>query len=249
MSIPEAAFAHPIFATTESATESMSELNDESQIDEQLEKLSDEAGKLIDQAKYRSSYRLFGELRQRAKRERRLYHYVLGTFHQMDQAQYLYEFQTMRERAIELIALLESEEQCRKIQPDMALPLFEGLAYQFSSCAYENLAEATGQMEGYNSEGLQACIADGLQICRQTGKLSCVGCFREYSCDVYMSADDSEIRRDGQAHRIADGDHHRSNAEVGGIGTYEVFAEMAQRRPRRAKKARRYRAGSGGCRG
>ena len=171
----------------------MSDQNDESQIDEQLEKLSDEAGRLIDQAKYRSSYRLFGELRQRAKRERRLYHYVLGTFHQMDQAQYLYEFQTMRERAIELIALLESEEQCRKIQPDMPLPLFEGLAYQFSSCAYENLAEATGQMEGYNSEGLQACITDGLQICRQTGKLSCVGCFREYSCDVYMAADDSEI--------------------------------------------------------
>ncbi len=171
----------------------MSDQNDESQIDEQLEKLSDEAGKLIDQAKYLSSFRLFGELRQRAKRERRLYHYVLGTFHQMDQAQYLYEFQTMRERAIELIALLESEEQCRKIQPDMPLPLFEGLAYQFSSCAYENLAEATGQMEGYNSEGLQACITDGLQICRQTGKLSCVGCFREYSCDVYMAADDSEI--------------------------------------------------------
>ncbi len=171
----------------------MSDQNDESQIDEQLEKLSDEAGRLIDQAKYRGSYRLFGELRQRAKRERRLYHYVLGTFHQMDQAQYLYEFQTMRERAIELIALLESEEQCRKIQPDMPLPLFEGLAYQFSSCAYENLAEATGQMEGYNSEGLQACITDGLQICRQTGKLSCVGCFREYSCDVYMAADDSEI--------------------------------------------------------
>ncbi len=75
----------------------------------------------------------------------------------------------------------------------MPLQLFEGLAYQFSSCAYENLAEANGQMEGYNSEGLQACIADGLQICRQTGKLSCVGCFREYSCDVYMAADDSEI--------------------------------------------------------
>ncbi len=171
----------------------MSDPNDASQIDEQLEKLSDEAGQLIEQAKYRSSFKIFGELRQRAKRERRLYHYVLGTFHQMDQAQYLFEFQTMRERAIELIALLESEEQCRKIQPDMPLPLFEGLAYQFSSCAYENLAEATGQMEGYNSEGLQACITDGLQICRQTGKLSCVGCFREYSCDVYMAADDSEI--------------------------------------------------------
>ncbi len=164
-------------------------------IDEQLEQLATQAGDLIDEGKYRTSFNLFGELRQRAKRDRKLYPYVLGTFHQMDQAQYLFDFQTMRERAVELIALLESEEQCRKIQPDMPLPLFEGLAFQFSSCAYENLAEATGQMEGYNSEGLQACIADGLQICRQTGKLSCVGCFREYSCDVYMAADDSEIAR------------------------------------------------------
>jgi len=173
----------------------MSDENENSDIDRQLEQLASHAGELIDEGKYRTSFNLFGELRLRAKRERKLYPYVLGTFHQMDQAQYLFDFQTMRERAVELIALLESEEQCRKIQPDMPLPLFEGLAYQFSSCAYENLAEATGQMEGYNSEGLQACIADGLQICRRTGKLSCVGCFREYSCDVYMAADDSEIAR------------------------------------------------------
>jgi hypothetical protein len=171
----------------------MSEQNHDSEIEKQLEQLAAKAGEFIEPALYRSSFNLYGELRQKAKRERRLLHYVLGTFHQMDQAQYLFEFETMRERAIELIALLESEDQCRKIQPDMPIQLFEGLVYQFSSCAYENLAEATGQMEGYNSEGLQACIADGLQICRQTGKLACVGCFREYSCDVYMAADDAEI--------------------------------------------------------
>ena len=113
----------------------------------------------------------------------------------MDQAQYLLDFETMRERAIELIALLESEEQSRKIQPDVPLPVFEHLVYTMSACAYENLAEATGQLDGYNCEGMQACIAEGLQICRQTGKLPCIGCFREYSCDVYMSADDAEIAR------------------------------------------------------
>ncbi len=171
----------------------MTDANHDSEIEQQLEKLAADAGELIEPALYRTSFKLYGELRQKAKRERKLLHYVLGTFHQMDQAQYLFEFETMRERAVELIALLESEEQCRKIQPDMPISLFESLVYQFSSCAYENLAEATGQMEGYNSEGLQACIADGLQICRQTGKLACVGCFREYSCDVYMSADDAEI--------------------------------------------------------
>ncbi len=166
---------------------------DDSEIEAQLNLLAEKGNELIDRSLYRDSFRIFGDLRQRAKRERKLFHYIIGTFHQMDQAQYLFDFQTMRERAVELISLLESEEQCRKIQPDLSIQMFEGMAYQFSSCAYENLAEATGQMEGYNSEGLQACIADGLQICRQTGKMSCIGCFREYSCDVYMAADDSEI--------------------------------------------------------
>lgn len=171
----------------------MNQPEESSDIELQLARLADQAGDFIEKGCYRTSFRMYGELRQRAKRERILFHYVLGTFHQMDQAQYLFDFQTMRERAVELISLLESEEQCRKIQPDMPLQLYESLAYQFRSCAYENLAEATGQMEGYNSEGLQACITDGIQICRQTGKTSCIGCFREYSCDVYMAADDAEI--------------------------------------------------------
>lgn len=169
------------------------ELADMPEAEQRLEELRQQAGDLIEPAMYRSSFELYGQLRQRAKREQLIYFYVTSVFHQMDQAQYLLEFETMRERAIELISLLESEEQCRKIQPDMPVQLYEAMVYQMSSCAYENLAEATGQMEGYNSEGLQACIADGLHICRQTGKLACVGCFREYSCDVYMSADDAEL--------------------------------------------------------
>jgi tetratricopeptide (TPR) repeat protein len=117
----------------------------------------------------------------------------MGTFFQMDQAQYLFDFQTMRERAVELIALLEDEEQLRQIQSDFPREQYEYLVYSMSSCAYENLAEATGQLEGYNSEGMHACIADGLQICRRTGKTGCVSCFREYACDVYLSADDPDI--------------------------------------------------------
>ncbi len=161
----------------------------------QLEKMNSEAGDYITSCKYKTSYDLYGKMRQRAKHDGHLYFYALGTFFQMDQAQYLLDFSTMRERAIELISLLESEEQARKIQPDVPMPIFDHLVYSMSSCAYENLAEATGQLDGYNSEGLQACIADGIQICRQTGKLPCIGCFREYSCDVYMSADDAEIAR------------------------------------------------------
>ena len=171
----------------------MSNTENDPQIDQQLESLQDQAGELIKPCKFASSSRLYGELRRKAKAEQRAYHYVMGTFFQMDQAQYLLDFQRMRERAVELIALLEDEERIRQIQADFPIEHYENLVYSMSSCAYENLAEATGQLEGYNSEGMHACIADGIQICRRTGKLGCIGCFREYACDVYMAADDPDI--------------------------------------------------------
>jgi tetratricopeptide (TPR) repeat protein len=171
----------------------MSAPGNESEIDQQLRDLQEKASELIPQCRFASSSRLYGELRRRGRTEHRAQAYVMGTFFQMDQAQYLLDFQTMRERAVELIALLEDEEQLRQIQSDFPRDQYEYLVYSMSSCAYENLAEATGQLEGYNSEGMHACIADGIQICRRTGKTGCVSCFREYACDVYLAADDPDI--------------------------------------------------------
>ena len=167
--------------------------SDESQIDQQLQDLQERAGDLIPKCQFAGSSRLYGELRRRGRVEHRAHAYVLGTFFQMDQAQYLFEFQTMRERAIELIAILENEEQVRQIQSDFSREQYDYLVYSMSSCAYENLAEATGQLEGYNSDGMHACITDGIQICRRTGKIGCISCFREYACDVYLAADDADI--------------------------------------------------------
>ena len=171
----------------------MSTSGNEPEIDQQLRDLQEQAAGLIAVCQFTSSSRLYGELRRRGRLEHRAHAYVMGTFFQMDQAQYLFDFQRMRERAVELIALLEDEEQIRQIQADFPREQYEYLVYSMSSCAYENLAEATGQLEGYNSEGMHACIADGLQICRRTGKTGCVSCFREYACDVYLAADDPDI--------------------------------------------------------
>ncbi|MFN5798740.1 MAG: tetratricopeptide repeat protein [Planctomyces sp.] len=159
----------------------------------ELSGLLERAGNLIPSCQFSSSFRLYGEVRRRAKVQQRAAEYIWGTFYQMDQAQYLLDFGLMRERAVELIALLENEEQVRQIQPDLPREEYESFVQSLSSCAYENLAEATGQLEGYNSEGMHACIADGLQICRRTGKLGCINCFREYASDVYLAADDAEI--------------------------------------------------------
>jgi len=167
--------------------------DDGGELQAELSALLEQAGKLVPGCQFSSSFRLYGEVRRRAKVQQRAAEYIWGTFYQMDQAQYLLDFSLMRERAVELIALLENEEQVRQIQPDIAREEYESFVQSLSSCAYENLAEATGQLEGYNSEGMHACIADGLQICRQTGKLGCINCFREYASDVYLAADDAEI--------------------------------------------------------
>lgn len=159
----------------------------------ELASLLARAGDLIPLCQFSSAFRLYGEVRRRAKVQQCAAEYIWGTFHQMDLSQYLLDFPLMRERAVELIALLENEEQARQIQPDLPREEYESFVQSLSSCAYENLAEATGQLEGYNSEGMHACIADGLQICRQTGKLGCINCFREYASYVYLAADDAEI--------------------------------------------------------
>jgi tetratricopeptide (TPR) repeat protein len=171
----------------------MSNFESQDGIDEQLEKIQDSAGELIEPCHYKSSFGRYGELRRLARSEKRLVAYLNGVFFQMDQSQYLLDFQTMKERAIELVSLLESEERSRQLQADFEPHAYEYLVQSMSSCAYENLAEATGQSDGYNSDGMHACIADGLQVCRQTGKLACVSCFREYSVDVYTAADDIEL--------------------------------------------------------
>jgi len=164
-------------------------------VEKELADLNQKAGDLMEKSLCRSSYRLFGELRQRAKSENNLVYYVFGTFFQMNLAQRLFQFETVRERAIELIAIFENEEQARKIEPELSLEEYEGIRYSMCACAYEVLAEATGDLEGYNSEGMQECLTGGIEVCQRIGKLSCIGCFREYACDIHRAADDSELAR------------------------------------------------------
>ena len=174
----------------------MNETLDEFEMDDverMLERLSNDAMSHINTCEYKTSFDKNAELRMRAKQEGRVQYYVDGTFFQMDQAQYLLEYNTMRERAIELISLLSDHEQLLKIESDIPVDFFEYAVFAMRPCGYENLAEATGSMEGYNSDGLHDCISDGLQVCRSVGKMGCINCFREYACDVYLAADDFEL--------------------------------------------------------
>jgi tetratricopeptide (TPR) repeat protein len=155
----------------------------------------EKAGDLMERSLCDSSFRLYGELRHRAKAESSLFYYVIGTFFQMNLAHRQFQFDLVRERAIELIAIFENEEQARKIESELDLEQYEGLRYHMGACAYEVLAEATGELEGFNSEGMQECLTGGIDVCHRLGKLSCIGCFREYACDVHRAADDFELAR------------------------------------------------------
>ncbi|XZE45414.1 tetratricopeptide repeat protein [Pirellulaceae bacterium SH467] len=162
---------------------------------QELAGMSQRAGELMERSFCESAFLLYGELRHRAKSECSLMYYVIATFFQMNLAQRRLQFEMVRERAIELIAIFENEEQARKIEPELELNEYEGLKYAMCACAYEVLAEATGEIEGFNSEGMQECLTGGMDVCRRIGKLSCIGCFREYACDIHKAADDYELAR------------------------------------------------------
>src|SRR5947209_10743515 len=162
-------------------------------LDERIEALHEQAGEHLEACHFRAAYRVYGELKRIGKTEQRVIPYLNAVFHQMDLAQSLLEPRVTRDNAVELIALLEDEERARLLQPDFPAAAYEAETAWMTACAYENLAEATGMLEGYNSEGMHQCITDGVEVCRRTGKLACVNCFREYAAQVYTAADDLDM--------------------------------------------------------
>ena len=173
----------------------MSEQTDLDQIQSELEQLDEKSEQCFQDCRIRSALRIAREATQTAKTHGLATHYMRGIFDQMRFGHGVLDPQATRESAVELVALLEDEEQARRIQPDLDEGEYHWLCSWMTSCAYDNLAEATGMMSGYNSEGMHECINDGIQVCRQTGKLECIKCFREYAADVYLAADDLAMVR------------------------------------------------------
>lgn len=169
----------------------MSDIDDD--IDVRLQELDEKETECNNRCLHRSSTRIANEIRRLAKAEQRLIPYIQATFTLMNQAHSLLQPEAGRDAAIEMVGLLESEERARSIQPDLPEDEYAHAVRVYSSCAYDNLAKNLAEIGGYNSDGMHACIADGIQVCRQTGKLECVTCFREYAGDVYRSADDLDM--------------------------------------------------------
>jgi tetratricopeptide (TPR) repeat protein len=162
-------------------------------IDEQLEALKAKESEFTRLCMFESANRVANEIRRLARAERRFVPYLKATFTIMNNAGDRLDPQTRRDAAIEVIGLLESNELARSIQPDLPEQEYEWAVHWYSSCGYDNLASATAELNGHNSDGIHACISEGIEVCRRTGKTQCITCFREYATNVYRTADDPDM--------------------------------------------------------
>src|SRR4051812_9049108 len=168
----------------------MSEDSNRQETEKLLADLMDEVGQKRIDTFEATGMRLALEARQKAQAERFLIPYLDANFEIMNLAQHQFEPEMESDAAVRCIALLESPDQARTFQPDFPDDHYQWKVFSLSSCSYDNLAIATAVMSGYNSPGMQSCIADGIGVCQRTGKTECITCFREYASDVFRAADD-----------------------------------------------------------
>lgn len=141
----------------------------------------------------RTAIRLSREGRRIARQEHRLIPYLSFSFHLINRAA---DAQVMKEGcdvAVEMIALLEDEDRARLFQADLPLDEYEYSRWWHTGFAYKTLANLTGHSQGYNSEGMHQCIADGMAVCRRVGNMRDTLLFREFAVEVYRAADDLDM--------------------------------------------------------
>lgn len=141
----------------------------------------------------RSIIRIAREGMRLAKQEHRLISYLSFGFHLINSADDVLDMKQGCDVAVEMIALLEDEELARQFQSDLPIDEYEHTKWWLTGYTYKKLATLTGHAQGYNSEGMHQCIADGMSVCRRTGNLRDTLHFREFAVEVYRSSDDLEM--------------------------------------------------------
>jgi tetratricopeptide (TPR) repeat protein len=169
------------------------EASDPQDLEQRLDDLRARASALYEKCHTRSALALAREARLLAKREEKLIPYLYAGFDILNYSNHLLQPKLRIETALEIISLLESEDRARTIEPNLPEAEYEETKAWMTACGYDNLANGMGSNRGYNSDGMHACIADGMQVCRRTGKLECITCFREYAGIVYAATDDLEM--------------------------------------------------------
>ena len=159
------------------------------QFDERYQKSWDLAKRQLN----RSALKCAMEAKRLAKTHRLLMPYILSCFSITNISQSLFETDIGIDNAMEIIALVESEEKARKFQNDFDQDHYDYTVHWVSACGYDNLAKHTASKYGYNSPFVHGAVDDGIHVCRRTGKLECVDCFREYATDICLASADYEM--------------------------------------------------------
>src|SRR5262245_62031138 len=106
-------------------------------LDERFNAMHGRESELVQSCQYRSAIRIAGEIRRLAKSEQRLIPYMHACFTIMNHGIDLLEPESARDRAIELISLLESDDRARAIEPDLPEAEYAESCAWMTSCAYD----------------------------------------------------------------------------------------------------------------
>lgn len=156
-------------------------------------KLLEESYELHEKFKSATGIRVAREAKRLAKTHRLLVPYLRACFHITNDSQSTFDTEAGIENAIEIISLLESEDRARQFQSDYDEDEYAHTVHWLSACGYDNLAVHTAHKHGYNSPLVHGAVDDGFHVCRRTGKLECIDCFREYATDMCLASGDLEM--------------------------------------------------------
>lgn len=160
---------------------------------ERVYELLEESYNVNQDLKVASGIKLAREAKRIAKTHNLLMPYLRACFHITNDSQSTYECQSGIDEAIEIISYLESEDRARKFQSDYDPEEYAYTVHWLSACGYDNLGKHTAEKNGYNSPLVHGAVDDGFHICRRTGKLECIDCFREYATEICVAADDLDM--------------------------------------------------------
>lgn len=166
---------------------------DNEQLNEQFGELYEKYDALGNEQLIGSAMKGAMEAKRFAKSHRMLIPYLHACFSVTNFSQSLFEPEIGADHALEIIALVESEEKARKFQHDYDEDHYQYTVHWISACAYDNLAKHTAARNGYNSPVVHGAVDDGIHVCRRTGKLECVDCFREYAVEICYASGDYEM--------------------------------------------------------
>jgi tetratricopeptide (TPR) repeat protein len=161
--------------------------------DERFEEINGKREELDARCWYRSASRLSRELIRLARTQQRLYPYLIAQLGLMFELEYLLDPPEEQEIGVGLVALLESPDRARQFQPDLDEDEYDQAVHHLTAEVYGLLANSTAVRFGYNSEGMHACIGDGIQVCHRTGNLGAINGFRWFAQLVYAASDDHEM--------------------------------------------------------